>query len=448
MRRILADVESFSTPQNTALYATFAVFGFFGGSFVNKLGVKYTLAFGGIGYGIYAISLLVSVHKDVAGFNIFAGVFLGLCAGLLWTAQGTIMVSYPNESMKGHFFAWFWAIFNMGAVIGSLIPLGQNIRVKGNVTVGDGTYIGFICLMFFGAILAVLLCNAEDIVRSDGTRVILKKNPTWQSELYGLWETLRFEPFVILLFPMFFSSNWFYVYQFNAMNGSYFATRTKSLNSLLYWTMQILAAWLFGYLLDLESVRRTVRAKVLYVTLFVLTFAIWGGGYVFEERYTRESIALDSFVPMDWTTPGYVGPMFLYMFYGFYDAAWQAAIYWYVFPSAAPSKATSFSDIVQMNRYIGSLSNSGRRSANFVGFYKGVQSIGAAIVNNLDARKLSFKAEFISNWALLGAALVCAAPVIFLKIRDTVPTETDLQNTGETLEDVLPEGHREKALAA
>lgn len=74
-------------------------------------------------------------------------------------------------------------------------------------TVSDGTYIGFIVLMFFGAFLALLLCNAEDVIRSDGSRVILKKCPTWQSEIAGLWETLRFEPFIVLLFPMFWSSN-------------------------------------------------------------------------------------------------------------------------------------------------------------------------------------------------------------------------------------------------
>jgi MFS family permease len=99
------------------------VFGFFGGTFVNKLGVKLTLSFGGIGYCIYAISLLVSVHQYVPGFNIFAGALLGVCAGLLWTAQGTIMISYPHEEQKGRYFAWFWAIFNMGAVIGSLVRI-------------------------------------------------------------------------------------------------------------------------------------------------------------------------------------------------------------------------------------------------------------------------------------------------------------------------------------
>jgi len=109
--------------KNTAVYSTFAVFGFFGGTFVNTLGVKLTLPFGGIGYCIYAISLLVSVHDYAPGFNIFAGALLGVCAGLLWTAQGTIMISYPHEDQKGRYFAWFWAIFNMGAVIGSLVRL-------------------------------------------------------------------------------------------------------------------------------------------------------------------------------------------------------------------------------------------------------------------------------------------------------------------------------------
>ena len=68
-----------------------------------------------------SISLLVSVHKYVPGFNIFAGAFLGVCAGLLWTAQGTIMMSYPMEQSKGRYFAWFWGIFNVGACIGSLV---------------------------------------------------------------------------------------------------------------------------------------------------------------------------------------------------------------------------------------------------------------------------------------------------------------------------------------
>lgn len=211
---------------------------------------------------------------------------------------------------------------------GFQIPLGQNIHVKTNSTVSDGTYIAFIILMFIGFLLALLLCNAKDIYREDGSRVVLMKHPTWQSEFIGLYTTLRTEPYIILLFPMFWSSNWFTTYQFNAFNGSYFNTRTKSLNNLLYWTAQIWGALIFGYCLDIERVRRTVRAKVCVLVLFVITMVIWGGGYDFAKTYTRADVAASTFVPMDWQDDGYVGKMFLYIFYGFYDASWQASAYW------------------------------------------------------------------------------------------------------------------------
>jgi len=31
------------------------------------------------------------------------------------------MMSYPDESVKGRYISWFWMIFNLGAVIGSLV---------------------------------------------------------------------------------------------------------------------------------------------------------------------------------------------------------------------------------------------------------------------------------------------------------------------------------------
>lgn len=115
--------------QNTALYSTFAVVGFFAGTIVNRIGVRISLSFGGIGYCLYAISLLVSEHASVAGFNIFAGAFLGVCAGLLWAAQGAIMMSYPIEQRKGRYWAWFWGVFNVGACIGALVRPHPNRSV-------------------------------------------------------------------------------------------------------------------------------------------------------------------------------------------------------------------------------------------------------------------------------------------------------------------------------
>jgi hypothetical protein len=154
------------------------------------------------------------------------------------------------------------------------------------------------------------------------------KHPTWKTEILGLWETLRSDPYVIFLFPMFFASNWFYTYQFQDVNLAQFNTRTRALNNTLYWLAQMLGALVFGSALDYSYVRRTTRAKIAWIVMFVLTFAIWGGGYVFQKKYTREDKEKEDYTPYDWNTNGYAGPMFLYICYGFYDAAWQTCVYW------------------------------------------------------------------------------------------------------------------------
>ncbi|KAL8765309.1 MAG: hypothetical protein Q9209_007584 [Squamulea sp. 1 TL-2023] len=400
---------------NVAVNSTFSVVGFFAGTFANRMGIKLTLSLGGIGYVIYVASFLSYNRNQNAGFPIFAGALLGVCAGLLWCAQGAIMMSYPPEASKGRYISWFWMIFNLGAVLGSLIPLGQNIHSSsGNVN--DGTYIGFMVLTFCGAALAWFLVDARQVQRADGSHVVLMKHPTWQSELLGLVETLKTDFWVILLFPMFFASNWFYTYHFNVVNLARFNVRTRALNGVLYWTSQIIGAYVFGYALDISRFRRSARAKAAWVVLFVITMAIWGGGYAWQREYTRAETSAEGYVKMDWTTSGYVGPMFLYMFYGFYDASWQTCVYW----------------------FMGALTNNGRKLANFAGFYKGIQSAGAAIIFRIDALKVPFMNEFASCWGLLAGSLLVALPLILTKVRDTVPLEEDIKFSDETIEEVMP----------
>jgi len=208
--------------------------------------------------------------------------------------------------------------------------------VTENRPVSDGTYVGFIVLMFLGAILALFLVDAHKVVREDGSRVILMKNPTWQSEFLGLYETIRSDTYIILLFPMFFASNWFYTYQFNAVNAAHFNVRSRALNNTLYWISQIVGAFVFGHALDLHAIRRSVRAKACLAVLFAITMVIWGGGWAWQrQQVSREVATADDYERLDWRSGGYLGPMFLYMFYGFYDAAWQTSIYWQVPSSPA-----------------------------------------------------------------------------------------------------------------
>jgi hypothetical protein len=260
-----------------------------------------------------------------------------------------------------------------------------------------------------------MLANAKDVIRADGSRVILMKNPTWRTEIYGLYEVFLSDPYIIFLFPMFFASNFFYTYQFNAVNGTYFGLRTTALNNTLYWTMQIIGAYIFGYALDHKTVRRSMRARIAWVVLFALTMAIWGGGYAFQKTYTREAVSGEDFDGKDWTDSGYIGPMFLYMFYGFYDAAFQTCVYW----------------------YMGSLTNNSRKLANFAGFYKGIQSAGAAVAWSMDRRGIAYMSMLVACWSLLAGSMVLALPLILWKVQDHVSVEEDLRFSDETVADVV-----------
>ena len=110
---------------------------------------------------------------------------------------------------------------------------------------------------------------------------------------------------------------------------------------------------------------------------------------------------------------------------------------------------------------MGALSNSGRKAANLAGFYKGIQSAGAAIFWRLDGLKKPFDLMFgvtvrkhpallvasrltsyVLQWGILAGALVIAAPVIWIKIQDTVTLEEDLKFSDETIDDVLPESEK------
>ena len=85
-------------------------------------------------------------------------------------------------------------------------------------------------------------------------------------------EVFRTDTYILLFFPMFLASNWFYTYHFQDVNAAVFTLRTRSLNGVLYWISQIIGAGIFGYALDSPMLKRTTRAKIALVTLFVLTF--------------------------------------------------------------------------------------------------------------------------------------------------------------------------------
>ncbi|GAA5826237.1 hypothetical protein JCM10212_006778, partial [Sporobolomyces blumeae] len=308
---------------NVALYSTFAVIGFFAGPIINRIGSRLALSLGASGYALYMGALLNYNIRQTDGFVIAAGAILGVCAGLLWTAQGSLTLSYATESTKGRLFALFWIIFNCGGVLGSAIELGLVYHSETN-TVGNGVYIVFMTIGAAAVFVPALLVDPYKMVRSDGTRVIPPVHPTVKNQIRGLWNILRNDYLIFCLFPYFLASNWMYTWQFNAFNGVQFTLRGRALNSLLYWLANCIGAGLFGCAIDLKRFRRTRRAWAAFAFVISLGMAVWGSSYYFQQQYTRET----DFARIDIKDSDYAPRAVLYFFMGVFDSMFQNYIYW------------------------------------------------------------------------------------------------------------------------
>ncbi|KAJ7476827.1 major facilitator superfamily domain-containing protein [Mycena galericulata] len=374
------------------------VMAFFAGSVNNKLGSRLTLQIGSLGYGLYIAGFLVlNIHPHAKAFVIVAGAILGLCAGLLWTAQGSLMLAYPTEEDKGTFIAIFWAIFNLGGVVGAAVAFGQNFHTT---VINNATYIVFLVLTVIGACIPLLMVEPKKMIRTDGTMLTIVRNPSWKSEFLGLYIALRTDPMIILLFPMFLASNWFYTWQFNEYNGALFNIRTRSLNSMLYWASQIVGSLIMAIILDMHHVRRRVRAFTGWTIVFIMVFVVHIWAYEYQKDYTRASLTVvDAADRIDLRAL-----CFLFIFFGLLDSMWQTSVYW----------------------MMGAMSNDPSKLAYFTGFYKSIQSAGAAGAWRADAIKTPFINMFASTWALCAAGLLFALPMIYLRVRDHTYLEDEV----------------------
>ncbi|KAH7920534.1 MFS general substrate transporter [Leucogyrophana mollusca] len=391
-----------SANSNAALYSTTSAVSFFAGSVFNKLGPRRTLQLGTLAYPLFFGSYLaINIHPGAGAFVVAAGAILGFSSALLWTSQGSLMLAYATEAQKGVFIAIFWAIFNLGAVVGSAVSFGQNFQ-RTNNSVGNGTYVAFLVLSLIALTIPASMADPENIIRADGTKVVIVRRPSWKTEVYGLWVTIRTDPMILLLFPMFFSSNYFYTWQFNDYNSAIFDIRARALNNFVYWLAQIFGSIAIGVALDQARMTRRARAFLAWSTLFFGTFAVNIWAYFYQRTYTRQSIPPDA-QKMDIYSADFAAHCWLMILYGLLDSMWQTTAYW----------------------LMGAMTNDPAKLAVFIGFYKSIQSAGGAGVWRADAVGLPYMNIFLSTWGLMAGGLVFAFPMIYMRVKNHTDTEDE-----------------------
>ncbi|XVE95731.1 hypothetical protein REPUB_Repub02eG0124700 [Reevesia pubescens] len=384
---------------NTALYTTFAVFGILGGGIYNILGPHLTLAAGCSTYVLYAGSFLYYNHHQDQAFAIAAGGLLGIGAGLLWAGEGAIMTSYPPPNRKGTYISLFWSIFNMGGVIGGLIPFILNYNRNEAASVNDATYIGFMCFMTAGTLLSFAILPPNRVIRDDGTRCTNVKYSNVSTEaaevlkLFLNWKML-------LIVPAAWASNFFYSYQFNNVNGVLFNLRTRGFNNVFYWGAQMLGSIGIGYILDFSFRSRRMRGFFGIGVVALLGTAIWGGGLANQIPYSHDHPPKRK---LDFKESPFAGPFVLYFSYGLLDAMFQSMVYW----------------------IIGALADDSQTLSRYSGFYKGVQSAGAAVAWQVDTRKVPLLSQLIVNWSLTTLSYPLLVLLVMLAVKDDNKTEEE-----------------------
>eukprot|EP00122_Pirum_gemmata_P013964 Pgem_evm1s13009 len=267
---------------NATLYGFFAVFGYLGGPAFNILGNKLPLFLGALTYFFYAISVyLWGINDNLAPMAIVSAACLGVGAGLFWTSQGAMMLSYSTHDKKGQFTAIFWMIFNLGGVLGGLLTFGIESSKPANSTddsVSAATYFTFAGIMLLGGAFALLLVvNSNKVVRADGKKVKFEKTKSYKQEMISILKLFK-NKYMLLLTPLIFQSNFFYTYEFNYVNGLLFDPVTRGLNSAVFWGMQMVGAFLLG-MLFLDNSYMTRRSRAIWGLTFVVVFNIIQWGY-------------------------------------------------------------------------------------------------------------------------------------------------------------------------
>ncbi|XP_020084010.1 UNC93-like protein 1 [Ananas comosus] len=394
---------------NTALYAAFSV----------------TLLLGCSTYSLYAGSFLYyNHHPGRQLFTVVSGGVLGAGAGLLWSAQGAVVTSSPPPRLKASYFALFWAIFNTGGVLGGLLPFLINYsRPATAASLGDATYVAFVAFMACGALLSLAVLPPSRVVRDDGSRPSDDAYyPDARAELLRILRLFA-DRNMLLIAPAAWASNFFYTYQFNHVNGDLFDLRTRGLNNVFYWGAQMLGSAAVGYLLDFSfpGRRRRLRGFLGIAVVAALGTAVWAGGIADQRRFGHSGGPLAS--PIDFRQGRrFGGPFVLYFSYGLLDAMFQTLCYW----------------------VIGALADDSQTLSRYSGFYKGVQSAGAAVAWQIDTRNVSAMSQLIVNWSLTTISYPLLAVLVALAVKD----ETSPQDAEKNIPNPPPSAAAAAAAAA
>ncbi|KAH0334983.1 membrane transporter, partial [Aureobasidium melanogenum] len=379
----------------TTLYAVFTVSGFFGGSIMNTLGPKWTMTLGVLGYPIFVGGLWFYDSHNSPGFALAGGIILGISAGFLWTVSGFIQFAYAEEKDKGSYIAWQLFLLGVGCTVGALIVFGITKDVTTISGVPESVYIAFIVIMTSAALCSAFgIVSPEDVVRPDGSSLAEFVATDFRSEFAGCANLLKDWRIVLLIIPMFateMSSS-----LIPTISAYSFNLRTRSLNSVIFWGVQIPSTLAFGWVLDNDKFKRRMRGIMALSISCLIVILSWALAIAVQVKH--DLIRGKPSPEWDWSDNEFVEFFFVIIFTGIAYAIDQMMVMW----------------------VISAFSNEPRLLARYGGFFKGMLSAGLCVAFGMEAGGVSYLGQTIFQTCLMAVSF----PIMFFLVLKCV-TDTN-----------------------
>ncbi|WVQ85106.1 hypothetical protein IAT38_007271 [Cryptococcus sp. DSM 104549] len=309
---------------NALVYGLFAIVCVAAGAINNRIGLKWGLALGAIGYPLYGAGLYNSSTKPHTGFLLFGSAMCGISAGFFWAAEAAIIIGYPSPKDRGFYLAVWQTAKASGPIVGGAINLGLNAGRSTAGSVGSATYIVFIVIMCLGLPIACLLSPAEKVHRKDRTRVVVLKQATWGKEFKAVI-ALAFTRRIALLLPAFFIS-YFYNGFLSTWLTKYFTVRSRAFSSFFTNFAGIFSSFIIGTFLDRQNIHIKTRAKVAFSAIVTVLVGTWIWAIILQNKFYKA----DTAPVYDWFKGGFGAAYGVVFFWTFAGQAFQQFLYWVV----------------------------------------------------------------------------------------------------------------------
>lgn len=309
---------------NALVYGLFAIVCVLAGAINNRIGLRYGLAIGAIGYPLYGAGLYTNNVSSTTWFMLFGSALCGISAGFFWAAEAAIIIGYPSPRDRAFYLAVWQTAKAAGPIVGGAINLGLNANRSTSGSVGSATYIVFIVIMCLGLPIALLLSPAEKVWRKDGTKAVTIKKPSWSAEFKAVFK-LMISRRILLLLPAFFIS-YFYNGFMSTWLTTYFTVRSRAFSSFFTNFSGIFSSFIIASLLDRQAIFIKTRAKIAFTAIVLLLTGTWIWATILQNRFYNAAEA----PVFDWFKGGFGSAYALVFFWQFSGQAFQQFLYWLV----------------------------------------------------------------------------------------------------------------------